>query len=102
MRSPPALQPTFRRAFLSNYPAAAYRPVSDKAFIANLYAPTAVTTLWLPGKYDVARYVLTNSTEQIALTVPVNMLQEFWPEVVHKSLSPTYKHRKIEHDILLS
>jgi hypothetical protein len=59
-------------------------PTPNIANLGAYYASTAITTLWLPGKYDVARYTLTNSTEQIALTVPVNMLQEFWPEVVHK------------------
>jgi hypothetical protein len=59
-------------------------PTPNIANLGAYYASTAVTTLWLPGKYDVARYTLTNSTEQIALTVPVNMLQEFWPEVMHK------------------
>jgi hypothetical protein len=59
-------------------------PTPNIANLAAYYGSTAVTTLWLPGKYDVARYTLTNSTEQIALTVPVNILQEFWPEVVHK------------------
>lgn len=55
--------------------------------IANLgayYASTAISTVWLPGKYDVAHYALENGTEQIALAAPVNILQEFWPEVVHK------------------
>ena len=59
-------------------------PTPNIANLSAYYASTAVTTLWIPGKYDVARYILTNSTEQIALTVPVNILQEFWPEVVHK------------------
>jgi hypothetical protein len=58
-------------------------PTPNIANLGAYYGSTAVTTLWLPGKYDVARYTLTNSTEQIALTVPVNILQEFWPEVVH-------------------
>lgn len=59
-------------------------PTPNIANLAAYYASTAISTRWLPGKYDVARYTLTNNTEQIALTVPVNMLQEFWPEVVHK------------------
>jgi len=58
-------------------------PTPNVANLAAYYASTAISTVWLPGKYAVARYTLTNSTEQIALTVPVNILQEFWPEVVH-------------------
>ena len=61
-------------------------PTPNIANLGAYYASTAVTTLWLPGKYNVARYTLANSTEQIALTVPVNLLQEFWPEVTHKVL----------------
>lgn len=52
--------------------------------IANLgayYGSTAISTLWLPGHFNVASYTFSNSSEQIALTVPVNLLQEFWPEV---------------------
>jgi hypothetical protein len=59
-------------------------PTPNIANLAAYYGSTAITTLWLPGKYNVARYTLVNSTEQIALTVPVNILQEFWPEVTHK------------------
>jgi len=61
-------------------------PTPNIANLGAYYGSTAITTLWLPGKYNVARYTLANSTEQIALTVPVNILQEFWPEVVHKVL----------------
>jgi hypothetical protein len=52
--------------------------------IANLgayYGSTAISTLWLPGRYNVASYTFSNATEQIGLTLPVNLLQEFWPEV---------------------
>ena len=52
--------------------------------IANLiafYASTAVSTAWLPGHQNVARYTFSNASEQIALSVPVNLLQEFWPEI---------------------
>jgi hypothetical protein len=34
----------------------------------------------------VASYTLTNGSEQIALTLPVNLLQEFWPEIRRKVL----------------
>jgi hypothetical protein len=52
--------------------------------IANLgayYASTAVSTVWLPGRHNVVSYALGNGTEQVALSVPVNLLQEFWPEI---------------------
>jgi hypothetical protein len=53
--------------------------------IANLsayYASTAISTTWLPdGKSTGAGYIFSNGSEQIALSVPVNLLQEFWPEI---------------------
>lgn len=52
--------------------------------IANLtayYASTAVTTAWLPGIGNAARYTFVNSSEQIALSFPLNVVQEFWPEI---------------------
>ncbi len=57
--------------------------------IANLtsyYAATAVSTTWVPIDESRGRYILTNGTEQVALSVPVNLLQEFWPEIRHKIL----------------
>ena len=52
--------------------------------IANLtayYASTAVTTAWLPGIQSAVRYTFTNASEQIALSFPLNVVQEFWPEI---------------------
>ena len=54
--------------------------------IANLtayYASTAVTTAWLPGIGNAAKYTLSNASEQIALSFPLNVVQEFWPEIRH-------------------
>lgn len=54
--------------------------------IANLfsyYAATAISTTWVPGRGNVATYALTNGTAQIGLSIPINMLQEFWPEIRH-------------------
>jgi hypothetical protein len=52
----------------------------NAANLGAYYAATAVTTAWLPGRYNVG-YTLSNGTEQIELSVPVNLLQEFWPEI---------------------
>lgn len=55
--------------------------------IANLsgyYASTAVSTFWLPSRPPVAKYTFTNGSEQIGLSVPVNILQEFWPDLTRK------------------
>jgi len=49
--------------------------------IGGYYFAGAVSTLWLPGRQKVASYTLSNGSESLGLSVPVNMLQEFWPEI---------------------
>jgi len=56
------------------------------ANITSFYGATAISTAWVPIHGRVSTYILTNGTEQIALSVPINLLQEFWPEVRHKVL----------------
>jgi len=58
-------------------------PTPNFANLGGYYASTAVSTIWLPSQHSVAKYIFSNSSEAIALTLPVNLLQEFWPEVVH-------------------
>ncbi|HEV2425344.1 MAG TPA: hypothetical protein VGZ29_11000 [Terriglobia bacterium] len=65
------------------------RPTLNIANLGAYYASTAVTTAWLPEHYKVLEYTLSNSTAQIGLTIPVNLLQEFWPEIVRK-----FHHRR--------
>ena len=57
------------------------RPTLNIANLGGYYASTAVSAAWLPGHYNVVNYTLLNGTEQIGLSVPVNLLQEFWPEI---------------------
>lgn len=55
--------------------------------VANLvgyYTSTAISTTWLPGRRSVPSYTLSNGTEQIGLSMPVNILQEFWPDIIRK------------------
>jgi hypothetical protein len=57
--------------------------------IANLtsyYAATAVSTTWVPINGSKTAYIFSNASEQIALSIPVNLLQEFWPEIHRKVL----------------
>jgi hypothetical protein len=61
-------------------------PTPNVANLAGYYVSTAISATWLPGKYAAARYAFTNGTEQIGLGVPVNVLQEFWPEISRKIL----------------
>ena len=52
--------------------------------IANLggyYAASAISTLWLPGNNNVGSHTLSDGSLQIAVSIPVNMLQEFWPDI---------------------
>jgi len=58
-------------------------PTPNFALLSGYYISTAISTVWLPGTRHVARYAFTNGSEQIALSVPIDLLQEFWPEVTH-------------------
>ena len=57
------------------------RPTLNVANLGAYYASTAISTAWLPGGRNVASYTLSNATEQIGLSIPVNLLQEFWPDI---------------------
>jgi hypothetical protein len=54
------------------------------ANLGSIYATTAISTTWVPISGNKAKYTLTNGTSQIALTVPINIVQEFWPEIRQK------------------
>jgi len=56
-------------------------PTPNLANLTAFYASTAVTTIWLPGIGKAAKYTFTNASEQIALSFPLNVVQEFWPEI---------------------
>jgi hypothetical protein len=56
-------------------------PTPNIANLTSYYAASAVSATWLPGYYNVARYALIDGSESAGLSIPVNMLQEFWPEV---------------------
>jgi hypothetical protein len=56
------------------------------ANLTSIYATTAISTAWVPIQGSGAKYTLTNGSAQIALTVPINIVQEFWPEIRHTVL----------------
>jgi len=57
-------------------------PTLNFSNLGGYYAASAVTTLWQPGTVgNVARYAVNDGSKQIGLSVLVNLLQEFWPEV---------------------
>ena len=51
------------------------------ANLTSIYATTAISTAWVPIQGSGAKYTFTNGTAQIALSIPINMVQEFWPEI---------------------
>jgi len=57
------------------------RPTLNVANLTAFYASTAVTTTWIPGIGNAARYTFVNASQQIALSFPLNVVQEFWPEI---------------------
>jgi len=57
------------------------RPTLNIANIGGYYVASAASTLWLPGHRNAALYTLSDGSQAIGLSVPVNLLQEFWPEV---------------------
>jgi hypothetical protein len=56
-------------------------PTLNIANLGGYYAASVISTAWLPGHYNVADHALSDASLQILLSVPVNLLQEFWPEV---------------------
>jgi len=59
------------------------QPTVNIANIGSYYAASAVSATWLPGYYNVGRYALIDGSESLGLSIPVNLLQEFWPEIRH-------------------
>jgi hypothetical protein len=64
-------------------------PTLNIANIGGYYGATAISTRWLPGPQKTMSYTLSDGSESLALSVPVNIVQEFWPEISHALL-----HRK--------
>jgi hypothetical protein len=54
------------------------------ANITGYYASTAVSTAWIPTDDSVGKYTLIHGSEQIGLAIPVNIIQEFWPDISRK------------------
>jgi hypothetical protein len=60
------------------------QPTLNVAKLVGYYASTAISTAWRPGHHPLAEYTFVNGSEQIGLSVPINILQEFWPEISRK------------------
>ena len=56
-------------------------PTLNIANLSAYYLSTAASTAWLPGIRNATRYTFSNATEQIGLSFPINVVQEFWPEI---------------------
>jgi hypothetical protein len=62
------------------------RTTLNVANLSSYYASAAISMAWMPGRNNVALRTFTDGTEQMGFSVPVNLLQEFWPEISHKIL----------------
>ena len=60
------------------------QPTLNISKLVGYYASTAISTTWRPGHYALLNYTFVNGSEQIGLSVPINILQEFWPDVGRK------------------
>ncbi len=59
-------------------------PTLNIAKLVSYYASTAISTTWHPGHHSGVEYTFANGSEQLGLSVPFNVLQEFWPNIFHK------------------
>jgi len=59
-------------------------PTLNLAKLMGYYASTAISTTWRPGHHSLAEYTFGNGSEQIGLSVPINILQEYWPDLNRK------------------
>lgn len=49
--------------------------------LTSYYASTAISTTWIPMDDSRGRYTLVHGTETLGVSIPVNILQEFWPDI---------------------
>ena len=61
-------------------------PTPNIANLTGYYASTAVSTTWIPTTESPGRYTLVHGTEQVGLSISVNIVQEFWPDIRSKIL----------------
>lgn len=57
--------------------------------LTSYYTSTAISTKWVPTDDSLGRYTLVHGSEQVGLSIAVNILQEFWPDIRSRFL-----HRK--------
>jgi hypothetical protein len=62
------------------------QPTPNIGNLGGYYAASAASTLWLPVHSNVATYALSDGSQQAGVSVLVNLLQEFWPEIRHSVL----------------
>jgi hypothetical protein len=60
------------------------RPRVNFPNIGAYYAASAISTSWQPGNQKVASYALRDGSVTLAFGVVVNVVQEFWPDVMHR------------------
>lgn len=62
------------------------KPTPNFANFIGYYASAGIATSWLPGEHYRTGYAVSTASEEMVLAVPINVLQEFWPEVRRKVL----------------
>ncbi len=59
-------------------------PTPNISKLVGYYSSTAISTMWHPpSKTSLLRYTFINGSEQVGLSVPINILQEYWPDLIH-------------------
>lgn len=58
------------------------KPTLNVANLTGYYAASATSTLWVPGVGNSATYALRDGSLQVGLAAVVNLVQEFWPEIL--------------------
>lgn len=60
-------------------------PTPNVAGISCDYFAAALSSFWLPGNHRIVHYTFVNGSEGLAVGVPVNVVQEFWPQITEIS-----------------
>jgi hypothetical protein len=67
-------------------------PTLNIAKFVGYYSSTAISTVWHPpSKNSLLHYTFYNGSEQLGLSVPINILQEYWPNLIH-----TFRRRQVK------
>ncbi len=60
------------------------RPRVNVPNLGAYFAASAISTAWQPGNQNVASYAAKDASVAIGFGVAINVVQEFWPDVMRK------------------